>query len=517
MKGSFRLLACIVAAIAWLGCGSGDGGRGNEVTEKGTCVLNDDSPPERPAPSEATLPFIRVEGTDIVAEGGGRVALRGVNFGSWLQVESWINGIGAIQEDDIFPLFLQKAEELGALRPINKAVREHIADMYSDSIGKRRVIAEIRAESYEEATPEEKPALDELWAWFDAIPWIFEEESLWSYFAGRFGPDRAEKLRAALVGHWITEEDVRAAAGLGLNLIRVPFWYQALDDEALPRAKYRPEGWGKLYEVLEWARKYKVYILLDMHGAPGGQSAASHAGLADGNRLWTTGACVEKTASLWKAIALRFADDPHVAGYDLLNEPMGAPDRERYRAIHDAVYRAIREVDARHMIMIEDGYLGGETVSSPAEMGWTNAAFSIHIYSSAETAEEFERNFFSDLRKAAGDWTRFNCPLFVGEFSSVSKEQWAIEGMGRVFAGMNAAGIHWAPWTWKYCNQDSIWGLYAPAAPIKMDIKNMTFEQILDAFEKFDTANFEVNRDYETRFRENVSAEAAPLDLGKLP
>jgi len=33
-----------------------------------------------------------------------------------------------------------------------------------------------------------------------------------------------------------------------------------------------------------------------------------------------------QTAELWAAIATHYRDRPEVAGYDLLNEPMGAPD-----------------------------------------------------------------------------------------------------------------------------------------------------------------------------------------------
>ncbi len=509
---SWLALAAVLVVVG-AGCGAGEPRPGDD---RGRCVPNPNPLPTRPTPSPPTLPFLRVAGADIVDEAGARVALRGVNFGSWLQVESWINGIGVIQGDELTAQFQDRARELGIDALIQRAMGPHLFDLLGDLVGDKVVVEQIRTDSYALATAAEKPALDELWAWFDAIPWIFDEQSLWDYLWGRFGRERAEELRATLVAHWITEDDARRVAELGLNFVRVPVWYQALDDETLPVPAWRLAGWNQLHEVLEWARRHRLYVLLDLHGAPGGQSAADHAGLPDGNYLWSTPACVDKAAALWQALATWFADDPHVLGFDLLNEPMGAPDAATYRAVHDALYQAIRAVDSRHIVWIEHGYLAGDLRVAPAEMGWENAAYQVHIYVDAASAEEYEARFVDELLGVASDYDRYGCPLLIGEFSTATSAAWGADGLGRVFGRMNAAGIHWAPWTWKYRVPGDTWGLYTPPAATTIDVANASFEEIQAAFAGFDSAGYVPNADYAARFAEHAAAAAQPLDFGVL-
>jgi aryl-phospho-beta-D-glucosidase BglC (GH1 family) len=498
---------------------SNDTGQAEEQTGavRGSCVPNYSDPPQRPAIGESSLPMLHVSGREIVNESGEVVNLRGVNFGSWLQVESWINGIGIVHEWQVLDEFTEKATELGISDITDASVGAFALELLGDVVGDRVVYGKIREDSYDRAqTDDETDLLDRLWAWFDELPWVYDEQSLWDYFDARYGAEKAEQLRATLVDNWIGEEDFRLAAELGLNVVRVPFWYQALDDEMLPESDFREQGWQALHQAVEWARQYDLYIILDLHGAPGGQSAAGHAGLPEGNKLWDTPQCLDKTVTLWGAVATYFAGDPHVAAYDLLNEPMGCPDAESYREVHDAIYRAIREADPEHIVMIEDGYLGDARIVSPAEMGWENAMYSVHIYNGGTTAEEYLNGFVGELQDVAEYYERYDCPLFVGEFSAMDNQPWAIEGMGAVFAAMNRAGIHWAPWTWKYRNPGAIWGLYTPVEPGDIDIANLDFEQTLAAFENFATANYRPIADFERQYANNATSPVIVLDFNRL-
>ena len=79
-------------------------------------------------------------------------------------------------------------------------------------------------------------------------------------------------------------------------------------------------------------------------------------------------------------MARRYRDRPEVAGYDLLNEPMGAADVKTLYAVQTRLYRAVREVDLRHVIIIEDGYTGLDHMPVPAAAGWKNVMASCHHY-----------------------------------------------------------------------------------------------------------------------------------------
>ena len=63
--------------------------------------------------------------------------------------------------------------------------------------------------------------------------------------------------------------------------------------------------------------------------------------------------------ALWVKLATRYHDDPTVAAYDLLNQPL--PERTgaaaKYKHALEPLYKrltqAIREVDQNHMITVE--------------------------------------------------------------------------------------------------------------------------------------------------------------------
>ena len=230
----------------------------------------------------------------------------------------------------------------------------------------------------------------------------------------------------------------------------------------------------------------------------------------------------EKTVRLWQALATFFAGDSHVAVYDLLNEPMTFPEPADYRDVHQAIYDAIRAVDKGHIVMIEDGYRPFGQLTSPAEMGWNNAMFSVHRYPGGTSAEDYLEKIDEGLRDLDKVWDeRFHCPLFLGEFSGADgtdSSTWAATSMDLVLARLNERGVHWAPWTWKYYSE-STWGLYHPAQQpgTKIDIRDAPFEEILAAFEGLDSINFVADEVYEQALADNASGSPVPLNLGDLP
>jgi aryl-phospho-beta-D-glucosidase BglC (GH1 family) len=308
---------------------------------------------------------------------------------------------------------------------------------------------------------------------------------------------------------------VAAVADLGLNVIRVPVWYQALETDGPDPVAFRPEGWKHLDDIARWARRHAVWVIIDLHGAPGGQNAADHSGLMDGGHLAAEPRCVERTARLWQALASYFEGDPHVAAFDLLNEPWSLSTEDSYRAVHQAIYEAIRQVDGDHAVMIEDGYLPASVLSSPKEMGWTNALFSIHLYPDANASAEKYAKGIRDGIEALEDtyhWsTRFACPAFLGEFSSAGSGAWAADAMDRAIGELDGRGIHWAAWTWKF-GEDSTWGVWHPKAPARIDVKDATEEAIRQAFAGLDSASFEPNEAYAAALRAHAADPVLPLD-----
>ena len=65
-----------------------------------------------------------------------------------------------------------------------------------------------------------------------------------------------------------------------------------------------------------------MYVILDLHAAPGGQGMDQGISDYDPSKpsLWESEANRDKTVALWQRIAAYYAEEPWIAGYDLINE-----------------------------------------------------------------------------------------------------------------------------------------------------------------------------------------------------
>jgi len=167
-------------------------------------------------------------------------------------------------------------------------------------------------------------------------------------------------------------------------------------------------------------------------------------------------------------VARRYRDRPEVAGYDLLNEPMGAADVKTLYAVQTRLYRAVREVDLRHVIIIEDGYTGLDHMPVPAAAGWKNVMASCHHYAfnSKSEADQLKagRGHVDYLRR---NQQRLRCPLYLGEFNQ--EPHGTPQSIESLTNDLDAGGWSWAIWTYKVVQSGgtrSMWGLYRNPAPI---------------------------------------------------
>ncbi|KAF9045268.1 glycoside hydrolase family 5 protein [Panaeolus papilionaceus] len=76
---------------------------------------------------------------------------------------------------------------------------------------------------------------------------------------------------------FITEYDIAQIAGAGLNFIRIPLGFWAIEtydgENYLERT-----SWKYFLRVLGWARKYGLRVFLDIHAFPGSQNGLNHSG-----------------------------------------------------------------------------------------------------------------------------------------------------------------------------------------------------------------------------------------------
>lgn len=455
------------------------------------------------------LPWLRTSGTRVVDEQGRAVWLRGTNFGSWLLIEPWIPSLmprlsGAELEAQV----LRSAALIGREKEARKVLDELKAD--------GGITQERLGEDFGKRFGEVAGAVDAARLTEEVLKVIGQPDEfrLWKALGQRFSEDQVRQVREAYRDHWINEQDVINLKKSNMNMVRVPFFYQLLEDDSRPGV-YKEEGWRRLDSVVGWCRTHGVYALLDMHGVPGGQNDADHSGVSMRNALWKERQWQDRAEAMWVAVAKRYAGQPAVLGYDLMNEPWGAPTPKVLHDFHGRLYRAIRKVDPRHILVMEEGYKQYWTFPSPKRRGWENVMYSLHFYLPTTLGL---RPFETLTRSIMPQWyllmRSYNVPLFVGEFSSQTEAGGGAEAMALSFREMNRLGFHWAPWTYKKVDMDppaSLWGLYMwPGKWAGVPMTSGTFEEICEAIGRYDSKNFVPHSGYLKAFRDHGVGAGGP-------
>ena len=195
----------------------------------------------------------------------------------------------------------------------------------------------------------------------------------------RFG-SRAGELLDIYMDNWWTDYDFDIIKQTGFNTIRLPFTWRTLQNSDY---SFKENAFMRLDEFISEAGKRGLYVILDLHGAHGSQNGRHHSGdVSTGGALYTSEENMRRTLELWVEVAKRYKNNPTVAGYDLLNEPEGVPggimlpDTPHWE-YYDRLYRAIREVDGNHIIIMEAVW--EYDLPSPSVYGWENVVYEYHF------------------------------------------------------------------------------------------------------------------------------------------
>lgn len=150
-----------------------------------------------------------------------------------------------------------------------------------------------------------------------------------------------------------TEDTYRELSELGFNSVRLYLNYRLFEQDDAPY-EYLQSGFDWIDLNVQWAKKYDMGIILNMHYPQGGYQSQGN-----GFELWSQPENLNRLTALWKAIAQHCADEPTIWGYGLVNEPY-APlignEQNTVRYYTNAVRKmtsAIREVSAHQAIFAE--------------------------------------------------------------------------------------------------------------------------------------------------------------------
>lgn len=299
-------------------------------------------------------------------------------------------------------------------------------------------------------TPEGKPFLIQginLGNWLNPEGYMFLFKDVSSFrlidqaFREMVGPDFTDQFWKAFKDNYITREDIAYIKQTGMNSIRLPFHYKSFTDEDYMGLKSNQDGFARIDSVIKWCKEEGLYIILDMHDAPGGQTGDNIDDSYGYPWLFESEESQQLFCEIWKKIANRYKDEPAILGYDLLNEPIATHfnNKEEINKQLVPVYKkgieAIRSVDKNHIIL-----LGGAQWNSNFTMFDEKAIDGKMMYTCHRYwCDTLQTNLqdFVDFR------TKVNLPLYMGE-TGENTDEWV--GAFRRLMERNNMGWHFWPY-----------------------------------------------------------------------
>jgi len=282
--------------------------------------------------------------------------------------------------------------------------------------------------------------------------WLVPEGYMWLFQGGPQSPSEIHALVLELLGpegsaafwqkyreNYVTREDIALLHRAGFNAIRVPLHYSFLESDDA-------EGFKLLDRLIGWSRAENLYVVLDLHAAPGGQTGANIDDSAGYPWLYQSPQEQEHLMAIWRRLATHYRDEATVLGYDLLNEPIPhfprlAPLNPLLEPLYKKLSREIRKVDAHHIL-----FLGGaqwhtnfSVFDKPFD---ANTAYTFHKYWTA--SDESVIRQYIDFRE------RYDVPIWMGE-SGENTDEW----IAQFAKTLEKNNIGWAFWPYKKMQKPS--------------------------------------------------------------
>ena len=420
-------------------------------------------PAQAPA-IENTTGLIQASGRSLYDAEGNRIQLRGINAGQILLQEGWMSPFALEPEKNKDGTYVKDADD-------NIQYPEFCEEEFRTALAQNPNLA------------------------------AYDPEELMQYYRECF----------------FTEEDFRIIKeDLGFNVIRLPFYWRNLLNDDLSR-KDEETAFAYLDWFLTQASENSLYVILDLHGAPGSQSGYEHSGVAERVAgLWDSEENVAATVDLWTFVAGHYTETrpdlgKWVATYDLMNEPT-----ETYKGIttevcwnvFDQIIDAIRATGDRHVITVECCW-DFARLPDPAAYGWENVQYEYHWYNWANEALPYALFYaYQDLSNIGRD---YDVPVLIGEFTFFEDRAAWEKGL----ALFDQRGYNWTIWNYKTTVTGwwtSSWGVYTAQLKFiteleetKCNVSTCTYEEFIAACEKTRTENcatgtlYEVLKTYNTK------------------
>lgn len=188
------------------------------------------------------------------------------------------------------------------------------------------------------------PGLYEPWLQNAAGITVVDEYTLSQAMGDRLAEVMEEHYRT-----FITEKDIADIAAAGLNWIRIPIGFWAIETwEGEPYLE--GVSWTYFLKALGWARKYGLRVFMDVHALPGSQNGWDHSGKHGSINVMhgVMGIANAQRSLTYLRIFTQFISQPQykdlVLIFGIVNEVRHQIGDDSIRSFYSAAYETIREV-----------------------------------------------------------------------------------------------------------------------------------------------------------------------------
>lgn len=274
-------------------------------------------------------------------------------------------------------------------------------------------------------------------------------------FCQMVGEDDTADFWEAFKQNYITKADIDFIASEGANTIRLPFHYKLFTDEDYMGRHSNHDAFRHIDDVVAWCRDNDLYLILDMHDAPGGQTGDNIDDSYGYPWLFESERAQKKLCDIWGMIASRYANEPVILGYEIMNEPIAHyfENKNELNACLEPLYKKavaeIRKHDKNHIIL-----LGGAQWNSNFEpfTDWTfddNIMYTCHRYGGDPTPEAIAG--FIAFRDKTG------LPMYMGELGH-NTDEW----QSNFVKTMEDNNIGYTFWPYKKLGDSCMMGIDRP-------------------------------------------------------
>lgn len=275
-------------------------------------------------------------------------------------------------------------------------------------------------------------------------------------FQEMFGKDLKDKFFNKLRANMITEKDIAFIAKQGLNTLRLPINYRLFEDSRCA-GQWVEASFKYLDELFAWAKKYGLYVLLDLHAAPGGQNNTPPADNGTGRaHLYLDDHYLQRSLWFWEGIVRRYQKEEALLGYDLINEPDPEDPAELMR-VYAEMTKVIRKHDKEHLIVLEACFDEELPLLEESLFEDPLSVYSFHTYpyfwnTTYPTDTANKEAMKQQIKKHYDFGRRIKRPVLLGEcgLNSIGDRE---ESSTRIAADLfdinKEGGGHWCLWAYK--------------------------------------------------------------------